>query len=326
MNYINACSTISHQSSFQNVAWINELKILANNSDLIIPNYKEFVDAADLRRMSKIIRMGIACSKDCIQQAKIENPDSIIVGTGLGCLTDTEKFLNNALTIEGLIPPTAFIQSTHNTIAGQISLALKNHNYNMTHTQNSLSFEHALMDGMLLLEEGKSTVLVGAADENIALMDELSKAFNWSEIENKLTSGASFFMLSNTQNSSSKAQLIDCLTVGLNTTNPTEVISSFLTNNNLQLSDIDIVLFNSNGTTKSDVISKDLNPAQVFSYEQFCGYYFTNVAFGMHLATEILHQQSSSFITNNKPIRRILLYNNFNNKNIGLTLLQTIEA
>jgi len=326
MYYINACSTISHQGSFQNESWINELKIVTNNSKLITPNYKEFVDAADLRRMSKIIRMGIACSKDCIQQAEIDNPDAIIVGTGLGCLTDTEKFLHNTLTIEGLIPPTAFIQSTHNTIAGQISLALKNHQYNMTHTQNSLSFEHALMDAMLCLDEGKDTVLVGSADENIALMDELSKSFNWSEIENKLTSGASFFIVSNAKNNLTKVQLIDCFTVGLNDTNPKALITSFLAKNNLSLNDIDLVLFNSNGTLKLDIIQKEFNPISVLSYEHFCGYYFTNVAFGMHLATEILNKKKTSFITNNKPVHRILLYNNFNNKNIGLTLLQALEA
>lgn len=326
MYYINACSTISHQGSFQNVDWINELKILTNNSELITPNYKDFIDAADLRRMSKIIRMGIACSKDCIQQAEIDNPDAIIVGTGLGCLTDTEKFLHNTLTIEGLIPPTAFIQSTHNTIAGQISLALKNHQYNMTHTQNSLSFEHALMDGMLCLDEGINSVLVGSADENIPLMDELAHSFNWSKIENKLTSGASFFIVSNAKNNSTKVQLIDCFTVGLNDTNPNALITSFLAKNNLSLNDIDLVLFNSNGTIHNDEILKDFNSVPVFSYEQYCGYYFTNVAFGMHLAIEILSKKKPFLIENKRHLRRILLYNNFNNKNIGLILLQDLET
>jgi 3-oxoacyl-[acyl-carrier-protein] synthase II len=326
MYYINACSTISHQDSFQNESWINELKILTNNSELITPNYKDFIDAADLRRMSKIIRIGIACSKDCIRQAGIDNPDAIIVGTGLGCLADTEKFLHNTLTIKGLMPPTSFIQSTHNTTAGQISLALKNHQYNMTHTQNSLSFEHALMDGMLCLDEGINSVLVGSADENIPLMDQIAHSFNWSEIENKLTSGASFFIVSNAKNNSTKVQIIDCFTVVLNNTIPKALINSFLAKNNLSLSDIDLVLFNSNGTLKSDEILNEFNPIPVLAYEQYCGYYFTNVAFGIHLATEILSKKKSFWITNKKPIHLILLYNNFNNKNIGLTLLQTLET
>ena len=39
--YINACSTISHQNSFQNENWINELTLLAEENELITPNYKE---------------------------------------------------------------------------------------------------------------------------------------------------------------------------------------------------------------------------------------------------------------------------------------------
>ena len=98
--YINACSTISHQNSFRNENWINELTVLEEGSELITPNYKEFIAPSAIRRMSKIIRMGLTCSKDCVEQSGIENPDAIIVGTGLGCLSDTEKFLNNSLTIK----------------------------------------------------------------------------------------------------------------------------------------------------------------------------------------------------------------------------------
>lgn len=326
MYYINACSSISHQSSFRNKLWMNELQPLSGLSTLISPDYKEFVDAASLRRMSTILRMGLACAKDCVQQAGIENPDAIIVGTGLGCLTDTEKFLKNTITISGLIPPTSFIQSTHNTIAGQISLSLKNHNYNMTHTQNSLSFEHALMDAMLCLNEEKFAVLVGAADENIDFMEELAKEFHFSEVENKLTSGASFFMLSNTKNSTTKAALVDSCAIGLNAASNDEVITNFLKNNNLLLSDLDLVLVSTYGTQKLEEVSKLVHPIPVLSIEKYSGYHFTTAAFGMHLATDILNQKENLFIQNKAPIKRILMYNNLGNKNIGLTLLQAIET
>ncbi|MBW6481810.1 MAG: beta-ketoacyl synthase chain length factor [Vicingaceae bacterium] len=326
MYFINACSSISHQSSFRNKLWMNELQPLLDSSTLISPDYKEFVDAASLRRMSTILRMGLACAKDCVQQADIENPDAIIVGTGLGCLTDTEKFLKNTITISGLIPPTSFIQSTHNTIAGQISLALKNHNYNMTHTQNSLSFEHALIDAMLCLNEGKNAVLVGAADEKIPLMDELAEAFGKSEIAQKMTSGASFFMLSNTQNSTTKAALIDSCAIGLNAASNDEVITRFLKNNHLLLSDIDLVLFSTYGTQQLEEVSKLVHPIPVLSIEKYSGYHFTTAAFGMHLATEILNQKANFLSSNTTPIKKVLVYNNFGNKNIGLTLLQAIET
>jgi len=326
MVFINACSSITHQPTFQNKDWSCNLNRLDANSELINPNFKEFVNPVDLRRMSNIIRMGIACAKDCILQSNIENPNAIIVGTGLGCLTDTEKFLKNTITVEGLIPPTAFIQSTHNTIAGQLSLALKNHNYNMTHTQNSLSFEHALQDTLLCLAEDKETVLLGAADENIPLMEELAIELNLKNIASKLTTGASFFMISKNKNKSSKAKIIDSLTIGLNKNEPNKIVASFLDQNKLTLNDVDLILLNTNGTVNTVEIISEFSHVPVVDFEKYCGFYFTNVAFGMHLAVEILEKRLTAFTDSKSDIKRILLYNNFNNKNIGLTLLTSLEA
>lgn len=321
--YINACSTISHQNSFQNEKWINELTLLDANSELIIPNFKDFIAPAALRRMGKIIRMGLACTKDCIAQSGVETPDAIIVGTGLGCLADTEKFLNNSLTIKGLIPPTSFIQSTHNTIAGQISLELKNHNYNITHTQNSLSFEHALIDAMLGLNEGSSNILIGAADEAIPLLDELAGQFGFDEIKHQLTSGASFFMLSNNKIETSKAKLIDSYTVGLNVVPPKGIVDDFLARNNSSINDVDLVLFNAFGTVKDEEIKSIFEGVEIFPIEQYAGYHFTNSAFGMHLGAEILNQKS---FQTKSAINKVLVFNTLNDTNIGLTLLQSIEA
>ncbi|MBL4594307.1 MAG: beta-ketoacyl synthase chain length factor [Flavobacteriales bacterium] len=315
--YINACSTISHQNSFQNENWINELTLLDENNELITPNYKEFIAPTALRRMSKIIRMGLTCAKDCVKQSGIENPDAIIVGTALGCLADTEKFLNNALTLKGLIPPTAFIQSTHNTIAGQISLELKNHNYNVTHTQNSLSFEHALIDAILCLNEDDSNILVGAVDEEIPLLGELTGQFGLDSIKNKLTSSASFFMLSNNKTETSKAKLVDSYTVGLNTSDSKKIINEFLERNNTSLADVDLVLSNSYGTVSDSEIKNLFDSIEVIPVEQHTGYHLTTAAFGMHLATEMINQKSGN---------QILIYNTLNNSNIGLTLLQSLEA
>ena len=326
MYFINACSTISHQPSFKNEAWINELKKLTTDHQLISPNYKEFIDTGALRRMSKIIRMGLVCSKDCISQSGINNPDAIIVGTGLGCLLDTEKFLHNILTIKGLIPPTSFIQSTHNTIAGQISLDIKNHNYNMTHTQNTLSFEHAIIDAMLCLNEDDSNILVGAADEAIPILNDLAEQFGLKEIQDKLTSGASFFMLSNKEEESSYAKLVDCYTIGLNKEDPNIIIKNFLERNELSLNDIDLVFSNSFGTVSENGMQNYFNTIPVIPIEKYSGYYSTNSAFGMNLGSEILKQNKIEMDELIKtPIHRVLIFNTLNDSNIGLTLLQSLE-
>ena len=118
------------------------------------------------RRMSRIVKMGVACGLECMGELSPEKIQGIITATGLGCLTDTEKFLNNLLdNEERMLNPTPFIQSTFNTIGAQIALIHQIHAYNMTYVHRGLSFESALLDAMMKIEEGSENILVGAIDE-----------------------------------------------------------------------------------------------------------------------------------------------------------------
>ncbi|HVG42231.1 MAG TPA: beta-ketoacyl synthase chain length factor, partial [Chitinophagaceae bacterium] len=164
--YITASATISHQPTFRNNGFSSSLSELKSLSKLITPDYSLFIPAMERRRMSDVLKMSIACSMDCLEQAGLSQPDGIIVGTSMGCCVHTKNFLDKIIAAnEGPLSPTSFIVSTHNTIAGQISLLLKNHGYNITHTQNSLSFEQGLIDGMLSIREGHNNILIGGADE-----------------------------------------------------------------------------------------------------------------------------------------------------------------
>lgn len=292
---------------------------LNESSALTSPDYKGFIEAGLLRRMSKILRMSVACSKDCIEQAGIDQPDAIVVGTGLGCLQDTEKFLNNSITIEGLLPPTAFIQSTHNTMAGQISLSIGNHGYNMTHTQNTLSFENALQDAMLLLNEGEKHILVGAADEYIEILTEISGQLSIKP-ETLLTSGASFFVLSKEKASNALAVVKDCATTGFVQDVP-EKITSFLTDNGLRASDLDLVLYSGTSDGLNDdafLKSLPVGLGKCIDYLQLSGIYPTASAFALHYAADLMGQ--------NKSLKNILICNSLIKRNLGLTLVQSIEA
>ncbi len=67
---------------------------------------------------------------------------------------------------EQLLTPTAFIQSTHNTIGAQIALLLGCNGYNNAFVHRGFSFESALLDACLLIKENEAhNVLVGAIDE-----------------------------------------------------------------------------------------------------------------------------------------------------------------
>ena len=125
-------------------------------------------DAALRRRMSRVVKMGVGAAMDVLNRfgggARI---DAVVTATGLGCLTDSEKFLRNMIENgEQLLNPTPFIQSTFNTVGAQVALLCKNHSYNMTYAHRGRSFECALLDAVMLIREGSArNVLLGAFDE-----------------------------------------------------------------------------------------------------------------------------------------------------------------
>lgn len=163
------------------------------NTDIkeLIPN------AAVRRRMSEIVKMGVSVGMECVNKVGSEKIDAIITATGLGCLADSEKFLKIILdNSEDLLNPTPFIQSTFNTVGGQIALLCENNSYNMTYTHRGSSLESALLDAILLLENNEATnVLVGAFDCNTPTLVEIfSKLRFWKD--KSLGEGAFFFILS----------------------------------------------------------------------------------------------------------------------------------
>ena len=60
----------------------------------IEPDYQSVINPIQLRRMPRILKMGLAASRICISQSGNTDPDGIIIGTGLGCLKNLEKFLD----------------------------------------------------------------------------------------------------------------------------------------------------------------------------------------------------------------------------------------
>lgn len=131
------------------------------------PDYKALIPQANLRRrMSRMVRMGVACGLQCLGDVSPQAVDALITATGLGCLGDTEKFMNNLLDDgERLLNPTPFMQSTFNTIGAQLALLLHIQTYNVTYVHRGLSLASALTDAVLHLHEGKHCILVGAIDE-----------------------------------------------------------------------------------------------------------------------------------------------------------------
>ncbi len=165
-------------------------------------------DANMRRRMSKIVKMGVATGLHCLAQAQISVPDSIITATAYGCLTDSEKFLLSALqTNEQVLPPTPFIQSTFNTIGSHIAILTGCHGYNMTFVDRERSFTDALIDAALEIADGKHTVLLGYADELTPTLHNILQRMPHKAKHLPCEDSAWFFLLSDEKNEHTIAQL-----------------------------------------------------------------------------------------------------------------------
>ena len=162
------------------------------------PDFKQFLNPMQARRMGLILKRAIAVSKIALKDAGIECPDAIFTGTGLGCMENTENFLS-AMCRDGeeMLPPTYFMMSTHNTISSAVAILLRCHGYNCTYSQKDISFESALLDAFLQLQAGRvSNALVGAHDETTPATYELLKGAGYFDDGITAAEASSAFVLS----------------------------------------------------------------------------------------------------------------------------------
>lgn len=110
------------------------------------------------RRMSRVVKSGVAAGIESLLEFGARAPiDAIITATGLGCIADSEKFLDGLIAgDETMLNPTPFIQSTFNTVGAQIALLRGLHCYNTTYVHRWTSFENALTDAALRIGAGWS--------------------------------------------------------------------------------------------------------------------------------------------------------------------------
>lgn len=155
-----------------------EMKMIAKveiSSEDQLSGIRKYVKPLEARRMGKIMKSSLLSSLEALEQAGIAIPDAIITGTAYGCLENSERLLEQIKEEgEGMLKPTYFMQSTHNTIGSNIAIKTHCHGYNVTYTQEGHSLEWAIRDAELLLRSGKvKNVLVGCHDESTPLFNAL---------------------------------------------------------------------------------------------------------------------------------------------------------
>jgi 3-oxoacyl-(acyl-carrier-protein) synthase len=349
--YIQGVGSISSQKTFDNTTFLDEISTYNDTVISVVdPDYKAYIPPAAARRMAKGIKMGVVASQIALEEAGIDAVDAIVTGTGMGCVVDSEKFVSAIIDHnEEFLTPTSFIQSTHNTVGGQIALGLGCKGYNFTYVHASISFESALLDAKMQLElEEASTILVGGVDELGAHTVAIHRLIGHiktdavtpstvltSQTEGAVFSeGANFFVLGNSQLERNYAELVAVKTFNtLSKEHLNKAAQDFLEENGVSIAAIDILMLGNNGDVLFDdyyhQLSTSLFPeTQWVYYKHLCGEFNTVSAFGVWVGAKILKtQQVPDVVCLNKKkasrIENILLYNQYRGENHSFTLLKT---
>jgi hypothetical protein len=162
------------------------------------PDYRDIIDPAFLRRMNRVQKFGLCTALNSLRDVDARL-DAIIFATGWGCIDSTYRFLERLFDQKELpVNPAVFIQSTHNTIAAQTAIYLKNKSFNSTISDNRLPFELAMDNAILCLQDSDSrNILLGACDElTPQLLDILNRISKFGKPEPLYGEGGACFILS----------------------------------------------------------------------------------------------------------------------------------
>lgn len=330
--YINGIGSMSAQVFSPRRTDSTLTPIQGNRCTVSEPNYTDLIPPMQLRRMSKVVRMGIATAKSALLDAQLEKPDRITLGTAYGCLADTSSFLQKLLTQEeSMLSPTAFIQSTHNTVSGQIALLLSCYGHNFTFVHRGHSFESSLQEAIMMLSEAGETpmsILCGGIDELTQDSFDIISRFGTYKNEGAhiheisegtvAGEGANLLVLSNASSATTYAKLD-----GMHFFNKGHVndeLEKFLQQYQTTPQEIDICLTGSNGDSRYDkLITEQLaicHQAMQLPYKQFCGEYPTASAFGLALGAHMIYHQQAPLNTASAPnnnFSKILVHAHYKN-------------
>jgi len=348
--YINGLGCVSAQNTTDYITFLESCNELTKNIVHVQkPSYKDFIKPTMIRRMANGVKNGIVAASMALKDANVAMPNAIITGTGLGCVIDSDKFLKKCIdNDEQFLTPTSFIQSTHNTVGGQIALGLQCKAYNVTYVHSAISLESSLLDALLLINDNEETILVGGIDElgdyTTNLFQLIGHIKDANSLENGIlnshtvgaifSEGAQFFYISNKKNDNTYVELID---VAIHDVLKIEEVATellqFLATNNLKIEDIDLVVLGNNGDTHYDNYYTNLQQTilektQQIYYKHLSGEYNTASGFGLWIASQVCKNQTIPNILklNNKKegrIKNVLLYNQYRGESHSFTLIRS---
>lgn len=347
--YITASQALSPHDTFLSEKLPDQVEIFRSIMKFRYPDYKMYFTPLERRRMSNLVKASSVCSAECMKESGIEKPDAIVVASSLGSVEESEKFLNKLIDENAeFLTPTNFIQSNHNSLGAQIALNFGCNNYNVVYSHKTASFESALLDAFMLInDEEAKNVLIGGIDEITEENYELKKNIGlWkeepysnldilkSETPGSIAGeGVAFFLLTSERNKNAYAIFkgVTLFPYADNTEEVERVLSQFLKDSGTSIDSIDLVLTGNNGDKDSDAFTH-LFLEGTFEktihgyYKHLSGEFDTASSFGLWFATRVMKEgKIPDYARLNdveRKIEQILLYHHDGFRNHSFVLLQ----
>ena len=343
--YIQSAKHISAQKPLSDEWFDSPVYYDQRRVPTIDPDFAPHFTPLSSRRLCLMLKRAVLLSRLALKEASIEMPDAIISGTGLGCIDNTEKFLYAIMENgEQLLQPTYFMQSTHNILSSTVAIDMKCHGYNNTFVHRGASFENALLDAIMQMEQGRiQNVLVGGYDE---LTNDYFQFFDrigiWDFVagdspKKKCFAGeaAVSIMLSNTRNEHTICEINDVVLLHQPTHEQLqESLDDMLAKAGYNITDIDAVLTGLNTHTTNDQVyhataGRCFGDIPILQYKHLFGESFSSSAIGVYVAMTCLRKgYAPAFLSADKEVdvdnvKHILVYNHSGNKSHALTLLSS---
>ena len=250
--YIKKVSTVSPIGDLGENLNLNTFA--ANNFNAVEPDYKEVIANANLRRrMNRMLKMGTYAAMKCLADTDV---DMMLTATSLGSISDTEKMLDTIYSSgETLGNPTAFIQSTFNTLAGNIAQLKSTHIPNVTFVNRGETVANVLGYAQVKLSGDADNILYVSSDEKTELSETVLKKFNLSA--NGMYGEGSTAMILSSEKTGALAEIV------------------------FSKCGIDVM-------SALKELGMPMEDVEILDYKRWCGEYATALAFGVALAARML--------------------------------------
>lgn len=296
--YIKAATQISIQEPLSEQWMDHPLHYDQSLTYSIDPSYKGVIPPNEARRMSKVMRRAIMTAIKVMEDTGIKQPEAIVTGTNFGCLSRTEVFLDAIADGDyQVLSPTAFMQSTHNTVGSTLSIYTFNHGYNNTYSHGMMSFDLALHDAWMQMQLGDiQTALVGGYEEMVDSCFEKLKRVDFVGGKGMVTCGE-IAMSMMVGKDGQPSDLCEIAGIEIFNGSAASVVARHLQHlleeSGVALTDISAVMTGVNGNPVNDqpyshIADSHLSGIPRIGYKHIFGENYTSSAMGVYAAAQCL--------------------------------------